>query len=180
MPRFSISLISGFNQSDCREVKLRNVLWWLNCKVNLEVKPSLKFCFKMSRGSDWLNLFVHQGKEFIDSVSGPKKGDALGSESQREDSNGATNVGVSYANSSDGSITFEGNGPVNDNGSGLKAEQSTSMAAGAEAHSSSSVEKTTLTQGEKEIYENQLEQLQEQLVDIMIKNQEMGMDVDQA
>ncbi len=127
----------------------------------------------MSSGNDWVNLFVHQGKELIDSVSGQRKNDVSPSKSQRGISNSASKTGVSFANSLDGSISFEGK----DGGSGLKAGQSTSMALGAEADSSSSVKETTLTQVEKEIYENQLEQLQEQLVDIMIKNQEMGMEM---
>ena len=127
----------------------------------------------MSAGSDWLNLFVHQGKEFIDSVSGQKNKDALTSERQREVLNTSTNAGVSFVNeSTEGSIKFE----ESDDRGGLNAVKSTSMALEA-APSSSSDEKKTLTQGEREVYENQLEQLQEQLVDIMIKNQEMGISI---
>jgi hypothetical protein len=111
----------------------------------------------MSSGSDWVNLFVHQGKEFIDSVSGQKNPDALASKLPQ--------AGVAFSSSSDGTVNLGGDS---------KAGQSTSMASGAEADSSSVVKEKTLTQGEKEVYEIQLEQLQEQLVDIMIKNQEMG------
>ena len=122
----------------------------------------------MSSGSDWVNLFVHQGKEFIDSVSRPRRDEALPSNSQKGDGvSDTSNVGVSFSNSSDGTINFEGNGS--------RAGQSTSMALVAEPDSSSIVKEKTLTQGQKEVYEIQLEQLQEQLVDIMIKNQEMGM-----
>ena len=119
----------------------------------------------MSSGSDWVNLFVHQGKEFFDSVSGQRKRSMLASESQGEAPTSSTKV--AFENDSNGSITFE----ENDDSASLKATES--MALGTKADSSS-VEETKLTQGEKEVYENQLEQLQEQMVDIMIKNQEMG------
>lgn len=122
----------------------------------------------MSSGNDWVNLFVHQGKEFFDSVSGHRKRTILASESQSEAPISSTKI--AFENNSNGSIQFERN---DDDDAGLKAAESTSMTVGTKADSSS-VEETKLTQGEKEIYENQLEQLQEQIVDIMIKNQEMG------
>ncbi|XP_028398161.1 GRAM domain-containing protein 4-like [Dendronephthya gigantea] len=122
----------------------------------------------MSSGSDWVNLFVHQGKEFIDSVSGQKKKEGLTNETKREDQSNPANAGILYTNNSvNGSVSLV---EENDGGSDVKAK--TGMSLEAEA-STSSVEKVALTQGEKEIYENQLDQLQEQLVDIMIKNQEM-------
>lgn len=128
----------------------------------------------MSRTSDWVNLFVHQGREFIDSVSRQKKKESLTNEAKREDPSDPTNskrVTLNTNNSVDSSVRmFE----ANDDGGDVNAK--TGMSLEAEA-STSGVEKVSLTQGEKEIYENQLEQLQEQLVDIMIKNQEMGMDI---
>mgnify|MGYP002804303851 FL=1 len=140
-------------------------IWWLEWS-ELRSERSSEFWFKMSSGSDWVNLFVHQGKELIESVSRQKKDEALPSKSQKGDSASDTsNVGVSFSNSSDGTINFEGNSS--------RTGQSTSMALGAEADSSSVVKEKTLTQGQKEVYEIQLEQLQEQLVDIMIKKQEM-------
>ena len=121
----------------------------------------------MSGGNDWVNLFVHQGKEFLESVSGQRRRGILASESQGEAPISSTKV--AFENDSNVSITFEGT----DDDTALKTAESTSMALETQAESSS-VEETKLTQGEKEIYENQLEQLQEQIVDIMIKNQEMG------
>ena len=121
----------------------------------------------MSSGNDWVNLFVHQGKEFLESVSGQRMRGILASESQGEAPISSTKV--AFENDPNGSLSFEGT----DDDTALKTAESTSMALETQAESSS-VEETKLTQGEKEIYENQLEQLQEQIVDIMIKNQEMG------
>ena len=121
----------------------------------------------MSSANDWVNLFVHQGKEFLESVSGQRRRGILASESPGEAPISSTRV--AFENDPNVSISFEGT----DDDTALKTAESTSMALETQAKSSS-VEETKLTQGEKEIYENQLEQLQEQIVDIMIKNQEMG------
>ena len=120
----------------------------------------------MSRGSDWVNLFVNQSKEFIDSVSSLKKKGEIAPESK---------TAIGSVNNS-GKLAELGLGKLEgmDNDSRTKNGEGSSAVLAIEA-GSLGAEEMQLTKAEKEVYENQLEQLQEQLVDIMIKNQEMGM-----
>lgn len=128
----------------------------------------------MSRSSDWINLFVNQGKEFIDSVSRQKWREGLPPKSNEQ----LTAVSHSSTDLENMSQTASSNGTGNSEARDGAFDVSTKGRVLVAETDSPSSAKTTITKGQKEIYENQLEQLQEQLVDIMIKNQEMGMLID--
>lgn len=112
--------------------------------------------------SDWINLFVHQGREFVESIS-------------RRDKEGSPTL----LNKSDESIVKHDNvidmeedvGVLN-----LSMNESKTDEKLGEGTSKDDKDMPTkaVTGAAKDIYEVQLEQLQEQLVDIMIQNQEMG------
>ena len=117
--------------------------------------------------SDWLSLFVHQGKEFIDSVSPRKSNDGdeiLAAESAPQ--NSASVMASSVESDNETSLVIKeanvATGKLVENGIEVSSERTTSNS------------KESLDSAEKYIYETQLEQLQEQLVDLMIQNQEMG------
>ena len=108
--------------------------------------------------NDWFNLFVHQGRELIDSVS--RKG--------KHGSN--SSVSTSMPRTSD---------EVDSRDKDMKDEDGRTNNTQSASEPSFEVPNPgksgrAVTGAEKEVYETQLEQLQEQLVDLMIQNQEMG------
>ena len=131
--------------------------------------------------NDWLNLFVHQGKELLDSVSKPRVsqgGESKSSTNSTMHQNDGDNVSASALSLQSLLATNDGGTSISD---GRKIEKSSSeikpvdsASVGAVSSEGGNLGKLPLSQGEKEVYETQLEQLQEQLVDVMIKNQEMG------
>ncbi|XP_046839982.1 GRAM domain-containing protein 4-like [Xenia sp. Carnegie-2017] len=131
--------------------------------------------------NDWLNLFVHQGKEFLDSVSKPRVSqgsESMSSTNSTMHQNDGDNVSASALSlqsllaTNDGGTSIADGRKIEKSSSEIKPVDSASV--GAISSEGGNVGKVPLSQGEKEIYETQLEQLQEQLVDVMIKNQEMG------
>lgn len=106
--------------------------------------------------SDWFNLFVHQGKELLESVS--RKGNDQSSYS-------TMSVNSAAASLANARRVYEGS---------MKGEDMGHEKIESETELSVEGKNTHIPSAEKDIYESQLEQLQEQLVDIMIQNQEMG------
>lgn len=115
--------------------------------------------------SDWINLFVHQGREFVESIT-------------RKDNDGSNNSSQTSLNKSKESIAKDDNMEEEVDVSKSRGERESDRFGEGPSKDGKDMPSIAVVGAAKDIYEVQLEQLQEQLVDIMIQNQEMGKRLD--
>ena len=112
--------------------------------------------------SDWINLFVHQGREFVESIT-------------RKDNDGSNNSSQTSLNKSKESIAKDDNMEEEVDVSKSRGERESDRFGEGPSKDGKDMPSIAVVGAAKDIYEVQL---QEQLVDIMIQNQEMGKRLD--